>query len=82
MSARSTFVLAALAGLALSFVDVTAALAVKASPPSCAFGRKTCMVCAEFEVTPPRQPGMRPGKRRIKCPRPIKPSMQQRTILS
>jgi hypothetical protein len=67
MSARSTFVLVALAGLALSFVDVSAALAVKASPPTCRYGGTTCMVCDEFEVVPPRRPGQRSRNRCVKC---------------
>jgi hypothetical protein len=67
MNARSTFVLV-VATLALSFVDVGAALAVKASAPTCRYGGITCMICAEFEVMPTRRPGQRPPRNRcVKC---------------
>lgn len=65
MNARSTFALAVVVGFAFSFVNVSSALAVKASPSTCAYGGKTCMVCAEFEVV--TRKGKKPKRNCVKC---------------
>ena len=59
-SALMGFALTAVS-FAVSLSAIDAAHAVKAAPPSCRYGGKSCKVCEEFEVLP------NGNKRCVKC---------------
>ncbi len=43
MNVRAIFTASVLAGVALNFVGISDAIAVKASPPTCHYGGDTCL---------------------------------------
>ncbi len=53
--------LAMISFMGVSLLSVNEAHAVKASPPTCRYGGKSCRVCEEFEIMPGG------NKRCVKC---------------